>query len=64
MFKFIVPKDRKDELVKVLDGHDLQIKNSEKGNYISITSKKMINNSDEVLDIYEKAHKIEGIIAL
>lgn len=64
MFKFIVPKASKDELVKLLEGHDLQIKNSGKGNYISVTSKKMINDSDEVLDIYEDAHKIDGIIAL
>ena len=37
---------------------------SKNGKYTSITITKMMNNADEILYIYEKASKIDGIISL
>jgi len=64
MFKFIVGKGQEEEVKKLFPKNDLKIKPSSSGNYLSVTAKVMMASSDHVIDIYEKAHKIEGLIAL
>lgn len=64
MFKFIVPIQRKDEVLNILPDGDLSFKKSAKNTYISITLKATMKTSNEVLDIYKEAYKIEGILAL
>ena len=64
MFKFIVPSDVEDEVRKIFKGQEVTSRESSKGNYRSITVKMMINSTEEVIQIYEEAHKVEGIIAL
>ena len=67
MFKFIVKADNKAmALVEVLFEDDAEIiqKQSTKGNYISITVKQVVMSVDEIIDIYEKASKIEGVMTL
>jgi len=67
MFKFIIKSDNKTMvLVKVLfeDDADIIQKQSTKGNYMSITVKQVVMNVDEIISIYEKASKIEGVISL
>jgi putative lipoic acid-binding regulatory protein len=64
MFKFIVPKDLKSAIPKMFPDEKISTRESKEGNYISYTIEKMMNSSDEVISIYEEAHKIEGIIAL
>ena len=64
MFKFIVPSNLEDEVRKIFDGQKVTSRESSKGNYSSITVKMMINSTKEVIQIYEEAHKVEGIIAL
>jgi len=39
-------------------------KKSKKGAYLSFTSRRKINSSDQVIEAYKKAHEIEGLIAL
>lgn len=63
-FKFIVPKDREQELEKILAGHNISKKNSKKGNYLSVTSKKNMDSTLEIMEIYEKASQIKGVISL
>ena len=64
MFKFIVPKGKEDEVVRLFPRHELKARESNQGNYISITVQLMCNSSDEIVEIYKEAHKIDGLIAL
>lgn len=66
-FKFIVPADNK-KLARVesLFGAEAQvnIKQSSKGNFISVSAKELMLNADRVVERYEKASEIEGLMAL
>lgn len=67
MFKFIVEADnRKIALVENLfqEEADILTKESEKGKYISITSKQVMMNVEEIIDVYKKAAEIKGIMFL
>ena len=64
MFKFIVNRNKEKELIQIFEGDQVEAKESSKGNYVSITVTKMINNTEDVISIYEEAHQIEGVIAL
>lgn len=63
-FKFIVPRDKKAEVIKLFQNHEILEKKSSKGNYISITIKTMAISSDFIIDYYIKASTIEGVISL
>lgn len=64
MFKFIVPAGKEDGIRKLFPMNEVVEKPSKEGKYVSLTIQVMINSSDEVVRIYEEAHKIEGVIAL
>lgn len=64
LFKFIVPRGKEDLVVALFEESETSIKASSKGNYRSVTSKVMISSAQEVLEIYEKAGHIEGVLAL
>jgi putative lipoic acid-binding regulatory protein len=67
MFKFIIKSEHRDlALVKSIFGEEAQIstKESDKGKYTSVTSKLVVMNVDEIMDVYRKALKIKGIIFL
>jgi len=64
VFKFITKTDKKHHVINELSGHKIQQKASKNGKYTSITSRKLLNSSDEVLEIYSKINKIEGVIKL
>ncbi|WP_186757364.1 DUF493 family protein [Echinicola salinicaeni] len=64
MFKFIVPKGKEGEVANLLPNNETSLKESAKGTYVSVTIKAMMPDSDAILEIYEKASKIEGIISL
>jgi putative lipoic acid-binding regulatory protein len=67
MFKFIVEADnRKIALVENLFQEEAEIhtKESDKGKYISITSKQVMMSVDEIMDVYKKAAEIKGIMFL
>ncbi|MGB3468503.1 MAG: DUF493 family protein [Cyclobacteriaceae bacterium] len=63
-FKFIVPLDKKEKLESILPDGDKSYKQSKTNKYVSLTLKRKVDSSEEVVDVYTKAHKIEGIIAL
>lgn len=63
-FKFIVPKDKVEEVRQLFTNHDISEKASSKGNYVSLTSKIMSESSQHIIDIYIEANTIEGLIAL
>ena len=64
MFKFVVPANKAVEVKTTFAKETFETKESKGGNYISFTLKKMIYSSDEVVEIYQEARKIQGLIAL
>mgnify|MGYP000329021572 CR=1 FL=1 len=66
-FKFIVPSSN-EKLAKVeaLFGAEAQvtIKQSSNGNYVSVSAKELMLNADTIIERYEKASQIEGLMAL
>jgi hypothetical protein len=63
-FKFIVPKDKVEEVKSLFPMHESTEKNSKNGNYISVTLKMMMPGSEAVIDVYQRAAGIGGLIAL
>jgi putative lipoic acid-binding regulatory protein len=64
MFKFIVPRGKEDLVIALFPESKTSVKASSKGNYRSVTSKVMMSSAQEVVEIYEKAGHIEGVLAL
>ncbi len=64
VFKFIVPLEKKEELETILPEGEKSYRQSKTNKYISLTLKKKVVSSDEVTEVYTKAHHIEGEIAL
>jgi hypothetical protein len=66
-FKFIIPANNKKlALVEALFGPEAKvtIKQSNKGNYLSVSAKELMLSPDRVIERYEKASTIKGLIAL
>lgn len=64
LFKFIVPMAKADEVLSILPEGDISNKPSKNNNYISITLKATMGAADDVIEVYERAYLIDGIIAL
>jgi uncharacterized protein len=64
MFKFIVPAGKETQVKQLFPLHTTTEKQSRQGNYTSITIQMMMPSSEAVIDIYEQASVIEGLIAL
>lgn len=67
MFKLIVPsQNRAIALVENIFGEeaDIHTKESDKGKYTSITAKLVVMSTEEIMDVYRKAAKIDGVIFL
>lgn len=63
-FKFIAPAPRVEELKEVFGDHPVRVRESSKGNYMSVTAHLRMSSSDEVVAIYEEASSVEGVISL
>ncbi len=67
MFKFIITSEHRNlALVNNLFGAEAEIstKESDKGRYTSITARQVVMSVDEIIEVYKKAAKIEGIMFL
>lgn len=64
LFKFIVPASEVQQIILVLHGMDIDERASANGKYISVSGKKIFNNSDEIIFVYKRASLIKGIISL
>ncbi len=64
LFKFIVPSSQVDEVERLFNRLPVQVKESSRGNYMSVTARVNVQSSDEVIAIYTAAAEIEGIILL
>lgn len=63
-FKFIAPQDQKESLQDLVPGGKISYRNSSGNKYVSATIQAVMQNSAEVIEVYEKAHFIKGIVAL
>ncbi|MEM6737081.1 MAG: DUF493 family protein [Bacteroidota bacterium] len=64
IFKFIIKPEHQKQLESLVNNAEIKRKPSSGKNYLSITMNKKMKSSQEVIDIYKEAYKIEGIIAL
>ena len=63
-FKFIVATESKKKVIDLLPEAKCSEKKSRNGKYTSVTLISVMKNSSEILYIYEKASKIDGVISL
>ena len=63
-FKFVVKSVQKDSLLEVLENHTITERMSRNGNFVSVTSRKLVHSSDDVVEVYRQASKIEGILSM
>jgi uncharacterized protein len=64
VFKFIAPSERLDELKAALGGHPVVVRESSKGNYISVTATIEVYSSEHVVAVYEAVSDIDDVILL
>jgi len=67
MFKFIVP-NTPEMLARATnlfgDTAEITFHESKTGKYISVSAKEMMLNVDSIIEVYERAAEIKGLIAL
>ena len=63
-FKFVVKSDKKDDVLAHLSDHTNTQKLSKTGKYTSITSTKLHVSSDDIIAVYKRVSKVEGVITL
>lgn len=68
MFKFIVPSDNEKiaQVESLFNSEEatVSIRNSSKGNFVSITAKELMLSPEKVIDRYVQAEGIKGLISL
>jgi putative lipoic acid-binding regulatory protein len=64
LFKFIVPAGVVHQIMLILHGMDIDERASSNGRFISVSARKVFENSDEIIAIYKSASVIQGIISL
>jgi putative lipoic acid-binding regulatory protein len=64
IFKFIVPKGKEVQLKELFPMHTSTDKVSTQGNYVSVTFQMMMHSSESVIEVYERASAVEGLISL
>lgn len=64
IFKFIVPSDSVEQVEELWRKGEIKKKPSSKGKYTSVTINAQIDHLNEIIDIYQRASKIEDCIAL
>ena len=64
MFKFIVPSEQQDEIKDIFENHEVLVKPSSKGKYVSLTIKMLANSAEQIIEKYLETNKVKGVIAL
>jgi putative lipoic acid-binding regulatory protein len=64
LFKFIVPLSEVHQILFILNGMEIEQKASSNGNYISVSAKSVMNKSDDIVIVYQRAAVIKGVISL
>lgn len=68
MFKFIVPASNQNvaQVERLFNANEARVsmRESRKGNFVSVTAREMMLSPEKVIERYQEAEKIEGLIAL
>jgi hypothetical protein len=64
VFKFIIKIDDKGLILDKLVGFDIVETPSKQGNYISISARKLMKSTQEVIAVYEAVGTVKGLISL
>jgi len=64
VFKFIVPENKKTQILEALPPVKYSERTSKKGAYTALTIRLVMKSANEVISIYQKVGEIEGVIAL
>ena len=64
LFKFIVPVDQIHHILLIIHGMEIEQKASSTGKYISVSAKTMMNKSEDIIHVYQRASTVKGIISL
>lgn len=64
LFKFIVPIAEVHKILFILQGMEIEQKASTNGNYISVSAKMVMQKSEDIIIVYERAAVIKGVISL
>lgn len=63
-FKFIVKSEDKSLILEKLDGFTIHENPSKQGNYTSISARKLISSTEEIIETYRNVGSIKGVICL
>lgn len=64
MFKFIVPIEKKEEILNIVPSPSVSLRESKNKKYVGVTSHVFVTSEDAVIDIYKQAATVEGVILL
>jgi len=64
IFKFIIKPEYQSKVESLLEDADVRLKPSSGNKYLSVTMQKEMASSQEVIEVYKEAYKIDGIISL
>ena len=64
LFKFIVPIDKKAELLALLPLGSIQLKESRGSKYIAVSLTSMMADATDVIQVYQKVSTVTGIVSL
>lgn len=63
-FKFIVPSENLPLVLELFPDNELSTRESKSGKYTSVTMNSNMCSSQEVMDVYEKASHVPGLMSL
>jgi putative lipoic acid-binding regulatory protein len=63
-FKFIVPMGQIEKLKSLFPPGKISLKHSKTGKYVGVSCKLNVESSNQIIDIYNQAYLIKGIISL
>ncbi|MGB0744684.1 MAG: DUF493 family protein [Opitutales bacterium] len=63
-FKFIVPKDQAEEVLRLFADDPVKAKESSSGRFIAFTMEIHVHSCDEVIAIYQRVAKVPGVISM
>lgn len=64
IFKFITKPEHQTKVESLLKDAKVKLKPSSGNKYVGVTMQKKMASSQDVIEVYKEAYKIEGIIAL
>lgn len=64
IFKFIVPSEKVGEVKNLLPPGELSLRRSSNNTYTSLTFQRIVESSDEVIEVYLTVKSVEGVISL